>query len=74
MIWKTPGYPDYQWTIRGDVDQRWGAGFKEKVRQALLNMDDPDLLASFPRKGFIPASNDDFQPILDTARELKLVD
>jgi phosphonate transport system substrate-binding protein len=74
VIWKTPGYPDYQWTIRGDVDQRWGAGFKEKVRQALLNMDDPDLLASFPRKGFIPASNADFQPILDTARELKLVD
>ncbi|MGD8957124.1 MAG: putative selenate ABC transporter substrate-binding protein [Chromatiaceae bacterium] len=74
VIWKTPGYPDYQWTIRGDVDQRWGAGFKEKVRQALLNMDDPDLLASFPRKGFIPATNADFQPILDTARELKLVD
>ena len=74
VIWETPGYPDYQWTIRGDVDQRWGAGFKEKVRQALLNMDDPDLLASFPRKGFIPASNDDFQPILDTAREIKLID
>jgi phosphonate transport system substrate-binding protein len=74
VIWKTPGYPDYQWTIRGDVDERWGAGFKEKVRQALLNMDDPDLLASFPRKGFIPATNADFQPILDTARELKLVD
>ena len=74
IIWKTPGYPDYQWTIRGDVDQRWGAGFKEKVRQALLNMDDPDLLASFPRKGFIPATNADFQPILDTAREIKLID
>ncbi len=74
VIWVTPGYPDYQWSIRGDVDERWGAGFKEKVRQALLNMDDPDLLASFPRKGFIPATNDDFQPILDTARELKLVD
>jgi len=74
VIWKTPGYPDYQWTIRGDVDQRWGAGFKEKVRQALLDMDDPDLLASFPRKGFIPASNADFQPILDTAREIKLID
>ncbi len=74
VIWKTPGYPDYQWTIRGDVDQRWGEGFKEKVRQALLDMDAPDLLASFPRKGFIPATNADFQPILDTAREIKLID
>lgn len=74
VIWKTPGYPDYQWSIRGDVDQRWGAGFKEKVRLALLSMDAPDLLASFPRKGFIPATNADFQPILDTAREIKLID
>ena len=74
IIWKTPGYPDYQWTIRGDVDARFGAGFKDKVQAALLDMKDPDLLASFPRKGFITATNADFQPILDTARELKLVD
>ena len=74
VIWKTPPYPDYQWSIRGDVDTRWGAGFKSKVQAALLNMRDPDLLASFPRSGFIPASNADFQPILDVAREIKLID
>ena len=74
VIWKTPPYPDYQWSIRGDVDQRWGAGFKNKVQAALLNMRDPDLLASFPRSGFIAASNADFKPILDTAREIKLID
>lgn len=74
VIWKTPPYPDYQWSIRGDVDARWGAGFKSKVQAALLNMRDPDLLASFPRSGFIPASNADFQPILDVAREIKLID
>ena len=74
VIWKTPPYPDYQWSIRGDVDARWGDGFKDKVKTALINMKDPDLLASFPRSGFIPASNADFQPILDTARELKLID
>ncbi|MBT8429294.1 MAG: PhnD/SsuA/transferrin family substrate-binding protein [Gammaproteobacteria bacterium] len=74
VIWKTPPYPDYQWSIRGDVDTRWGAGFKAKVQTALLNMRDPDLLASFPRSGFIPASNSDFQPILDVAREIKLID
>ena len=21
VIWKTPGYPDYNWSIRGDVDK-----------------------------------------------------
>jgi phosphonate transport system substrate-binding protein len=74
VIWKTPPYPDYQWTIRGDVDERWQPGFKEKVRNALLNMKDEDLLASFPRSGFIPASNADYRPILDVAREIKLID
>ena len=74
IIWTTPSYPDYQWTIRGDVDQHWSAGFKQKVAAALLDMNDADLLASFPRKRFIPASNDDYQPILDVAREIKLID
>ncbi len=74
IIWVTPPYPDYQWTIRADVDKVWGKGFKQRVTQALLNMDDPDLLASFPRKSFIPASNDDYQPILDTGKEIGLLD
>lgn len=74
VIWETPGYPDYQWTIRGDVDNRFGDGFKEKVRAALLDMNDPELLASFPRAGFIPASNDDYKVILETAQSLGIID
>jgi len=73
-IWRTPGYPDYQWTLRGDVDAKWGEGFSEKVKQALLSMEDPELLKSFPRKSFISATNEDFQPILDTAKEIGLID
>ncbi|MEX0732541.1 MAG: putative selenate ABC transporter substrate-binding protein [Aquisalimonadaceae bacterium] len=74
VVWKTPPYPDYQWTIRGDVDQRFGAGFADRVRQALLDMDDPELLASFPRDGFIPASNEDYDVILEFGRALELLD
>jgi len=74
VIWQTPTYPDYQWSIRGDVDQRWGAGFKQKVKQALLDMNDPDLLNAFPRSAFIPAKNADYQPILETAKEIGLID
>ena len=74
LIWKTPGYPDYNWTIRGDVEKQFGKGFKNKVQKALLDMKDPDLLKSFPRKSFIKATNKDYQPILDTARTLGLVD
>jgi len=73
VIWRTPTYPDYNWTIRGDVDQTWGEGFAAKVQQALLDMHDPDLLASFPRKSFIKADNGMYQPILDTARAIGIL-
>jgi phosphonate transport system substrate-binding protein len=73
VIWQTPPYPDYNWTIRGDVDQTWGEGFADKVQQALLDMKDPELLASFPRKSFIKADNSMYQPILDTAREIGIL-
>ena len=74
IIWKTPPYPNYQWSIRGDVDERWGAGFKTRVKEVLLGIKDPDLLASFPRTSFVPASNSDYQPILDVAKAIKLID
>ncbi|WP_304525044.1 putative selenate ABC transporter substrate-binding protein [Halomonas sp. I5-271120] len=74
VVWKTPNYPDYQWTIRGDVDERFGAGFADRVQKALLNMEDPELLESFPRSGFIPASNDDYAIIESVGKELDLID
>ena len=74
VIWKTPTYPDYQWSIRGDVAKRWKAGFKDRVTKALLSMKDPDLLKSFPRSSFIPAKNSDYQQIVDVAKKIKLID
>ena len=74
VIWTTPTYPDYQWTIRNDVNQRFGADFKKLVTKTLLEMKDPDLLASFPRQSFIPASNADYAPIENTARAIGLID
>jgi phosphonate transport system substrate-binding protein len=74
VIWTTPTYPDYQWTVRGDVDARYGDGCKQKLRQALLDMKDPQLLASFARQGFVPAGNDDYAPIEETARAIGLLD
>lgn len=74
VIWRSPGYPDYQWTIRGDADARYGDGFTERVQQALLNMTDPDLLARFPRSGFIPARNEDYAPIEATARAVGIIE
>ncbi|MCM0612023.1 putative selenate ABC transporter substrate-binding protein [Marinobacter sediminum] len=74
VIWETPAYPDYQWTIRGDVNERFGDGFKERVKQALLGLDDAELLESFPRSGFIPVTNDAYEPIRTTAQEIGILD
>lgn len=74
VIWATPPYSDYHWTIRGDVNARFGDGFKERVTRALLEMDDPVLLRSFSRSRFVPASDEDYEPIAKTAKEVGLID
>lgn len=74
VIWETPTYPDYQWSIRGDVDQHWGEGFKTNVKSALINIKDKALLDAFPRSSFIEAHNAQYQPIKDTAVSIGLMD
>ncbi|MGI2260335.1 putative selenate ABC transporter substrate-binding protein [Shewanella sp. GXUN23E] len=74
VIWESPAYPDYQWTVRAGVDEVWGEGFRQKLTQALLNMKDPELLASFPRQSFVPAVNQDYLPIEELAQSIGLLD
>jgi len=74
IVWRTPTYPDYNWSVRGDLDSRFGAGFTGKVRTALLSLKDKKLLAAFPREKFVPASNKDYAPIEKTAKSIGLLD
>lgn len=73
VVWESPTYPDYQWTLRGDADERYGERFTQKVQKALVDMTDPELLESFPRSGFIPASNDDYGPIESVGKSIGLL-
>jgi phosphonate transport system substrate-binding protein len=73
VLWETPTFPDYQWTIRGDVEQTFGAGFKEKVRAAILAIDDAALLGFFGRSKFIAAKNSDYAPIEEVAKVTDLL-
>ncbi|GIU26274.1 putative selenate ABC transporter substrate-binding protein [Shewanella colwelliana] len=74
VIWETPAYPDYQWTVRHGVEQTFGSGFEAKLKAALLNMKDPELLASFPRLSFVEAENQDYEPIESVAIAIGLLD
>lgn len=74
VIWESPTYPDYQWTVHSGVDETFGAGFKEKLTKTLIGMTDKGLLASFPRESFVPAKNSDYEPIERVAKTIGMLD
>ena len=67
VIWETPPFPDYNWTVRGDVEARFGAGFKARRRAARVGCHDAAILAPFGRTGFIPAANAQYDPVEQVA-------
>jgi phosphonate transport system substrate-binding protein len=73
VVWESPTFPDYQWTIRGDVEGLFGPGFKERTKAALLAIDDPAILTQFGRTKFIPAANADYAPIEEVAKATDLI-
>ena len=67
VIWETPPFPDYNWTVRGDVDQRFGAGFTAKLQAALIDCQDLAILQPFGRTGFIATANAEYAPVEQVA-------
>lgn len=70
VIWETPPFPDNAFIIRGDVTAKFGEGFKQTVKQAILDLDDKDILKSFARSNFIPATNEQYEFIEDLAADI----
>lgn len=73
VIWQTPYYADYNWTVRPDVDEIFGEGFTERLQETLLAIDDPTLLAALPREKLIAAENEDFEGIRMVAESLDML-
>jgi phosphonate transport system substrate-binding protein len=74
VIWESPTFPDYQWTVRGDVEQTYGSGFTEKLRAALTGITDPAILEPFGRSKFISVTNAAYAPLLEVGRSTGLLD
>ena len=70
IIWKSDTYADYNFTAHPDLEKMFGSGFTDRLQEALIAMKNPDLLAAFPRKSLIPATNADFAAIESLARGL----
>ncbi len=79
VLWRTPGYADYHWLARPDVDKVYGAGTTAKVTDLLLGLDaatpaDAQILELFGAKKFIPTDEAAYDQIKAVARDLDLVD
>lgn len=70
IVWVTPTYADYNWTAHPVLEERFGAGFVDRVQRALCDLEDPALLKACLRDDLIPARNEDFEVIAELAREL----
>ncbi len=73
IIWQTPTYADYNWTVHPEVEQIFGAGFTQKLQQALVGINDPQLLKALPRDRLIPATNDAYAGIHEVALKLGML-
>jgi len=73
VIWQTPTFADYNWTVRPDLDATFGEGFTQRLVSTLVSIDDPVLLRALPRDRLIPAEDADFEGIRQVALELGMV-
>lgn len=74
-IWTTPFYADYNFTIHPDVEKAFGDGFIENVQTALISAPaGSDALKAINREAIIPAKNEDFDGIKDTAIQMGLIE
>ena len=77
-VFRTPAYHDYHWISGPQVDDRLGAGFTERLRQALLDLDGSDqeeveILQAYGAARVVPTTEDNYERIEQVARQLGLV-
>lgn len=73
VIWETPPYSDYNWTVHPEVEAVFGEGFTQRLQDALISIDDPKLLAALPRDRLIPAGNEEYEGIHQVAVKLGML-
>ena len=74
-IWKTPGYPDYHWIAQGNLDKRFGAGFTNRLQNAILSWrpQDPEqkqILSLFGAQQFTTATPTAYTRIEQVGRQI----
>jgi phosphonate transport system substrate-binding protein len=78
VLWRTPGYADYHWLARPDLDSVAGAGTTQRITDLLLglnaaNQQDAEMLKLFGATRFIATKNSNYDQIEAVAREQGLL-
>ncbi len=74
-IWRSPAYFDYHWVIQTELDERYGEGFSDRVRDAFLALDpevpeQAEILALFGAERFIETRSENYDSIEQIGREI----
>ncbi len=77
-LFDTPTYHDYHWVGHPTIDERFGDGFTDSIREALLGLDaaDPDqaeILDLFSAGSFIDSDASNYAEIEQIGRKLGLI-
>ncbi|WP_157087363.1 putative selenate ABC transporter substrate-binding protein [Piscicoccus intestinalis] len=78
VVWTTPPYHDYHWVAGPGLDERYGAGFTQRITDAMLGLstDVPEqasLLKQYGAGSFIRTDAANYTQIEQIARELGLL-
>ena len=78
VLWRSPGYADYHWLARPDLDEVFGDGMTTKVTDFLLGLDladtdDAKILELFGAESFITTQNSNYDQIEAVAKEQGLL-
>lgn len=78
VLWRTPGYADYHWLARPDLDSVAGTETTRTITDLLLGLDmanpqDAEILELFGAKRFIATENSNYDQIEAVAREQGLL-
>jgi phosphonate transport system substrate-binding protein len=74
VFYTTPSYFDYNWTIN-KVEDVYGKGTKEKVKEALLSMgpEQKIIMDLFQTDKFVETKNENYKAIEKVAKELEII-
>ena len=77
-VFTTPTYHDYHWISGPQVDERFGDGFTEELREALLDLDgsseeEQQVLEGYGAAGIVPTEASNYDQIEEIGRTLGLI-